>query len=195
MKDKLSPNDAEQMVAYVRSFRGGQQVIQVEPPPPIVPPPPTQPTVVTSPKAPPPKQAAPPLPSAETAARTRLATGLYRQYCLICHGADGRGSEMRASMPTIPDFTSGPWQGSVGNAQPAVSILEGKGTLMPAFRGRVSDEQAQDIGAYVRAFGPVRAAPPEAPASDFEKRFREVQDRWYELQRQLQELSKPPRKP
>jgi hypothetical protein len=30
---------------------------------------------------------------------------------------------------------------------------------------------------------------------DFEKRFREPQDQWDELQRQLQELSGPPRKP
>jgi hypothetical protein len=102
---------------------------------------------------------------------------------------------MKASMPTIPDFTSRAWQEGLNTPQMVVSILDGKGTFMPAFRGRVSDEQAQDLSAYVRAFGPVRAVTPEAPASDFEKRFHEVQDQWYELQRQLQELSKPPRKP
>jgi ubiquinol-cytochrome c reductase cytochrome b subunit len=195
MKDKLSPTDTEQMVAYVRAFQGGKQVIQVEPQPPIVPLPPTQPGIVTGPKTPPPKQPSPAPPSAETAARTRVAAGLYRQYCLICHGADGRGSEMKASMPTIPDFTSRSWHEGMTNPQLVVSILDGKGTLMPAFRGRVSDERAQDLGAYVRAFGPALAAPPEAATSDFEKRFREVQAQWYELQKQFQELSKPPRKP
>jgi ubiquinol-cytochrome c reductase cytochrome b subunit len=188
MKDKLSPHDAEQMVAYVRSFRSGKQVVPVGPPPPLVPPTPVQPHVVAGAKASPAVQPAPP--SLETAARTRVATTLYRQYCLVCHGIEGRGSDMRASMPAIPDFTSGAWQASLTNAQRVASILDGKGTFMPAFRGRVSEEQAQDLAAYVRAFGPARAIPPEPGTSDFEKRFRELQDQWNELEMQLQELSK-----
>jgi mono/diheme cytochrome c family protein len=195
MKDKLSPTDADHMVAYVRGFRGGKQVIQVAPPAPVVPPAPTQPTVVTGPKAPPAKLPSPPTVSAEMAARTRVATGLYRQYCLVCHGADGRGNEIRASMPTIPDFTNRSWQEGVSVPQLVASILDGKGTLMPAFRGRITDEQGQDLAAYVRAFGPVELAQPQAPPSDFEKQFRDVQAHWYELQRQLRELSGPPRKP
>jgi mono/diheme cytochrome c family protein len=102
---------------------------------------------------------------------------------------------MKAGMPTIPDFTSRPWQEEVSTPQLVVGILDGKGTLMPAFRGRVSDERAQDLAAYVRAFGPVRAATPEASSTDFERRFRELQDQWGELQKQLHELSRPPRKP
>ena len=98
---------------------------------------------------------------------------------------------MKASMTTIPDFTSRPWQETVSVPQLVASILDGKGTLMPAFRGRLTDEQGQDLAAYARAFGPVALAQPQAPPSDFEKRFREVQGEWYELQRQLQELSKP----
>lgn len=195
MKDRLSPADVERMVAYVRAFRGGKQVVQVEPQQPLVPPKPAEPTVVPPAKAAPAGQP-PPIPAREeTAARTRVATGLYRQYCLICHGGDGRGAEMKASMPAIPDFTSHTWQEEVTNAELAVGILDGKGTLMPAFRGRVSDEQAQDLAAYVRAFGPVRPTPPRAPANDFEQRYRELQEQWNELQRRLQELSKPPQKP
>jgi quinol-cytochrome oxidoreductase complex cytochrome b subunit/mono/diheme cytochrome c family protein len=194
MRDKLSPADAEQMVTYIRAFREGKQVVQVEPQPPV-PPRPAEPAVVPPAKGPP---AGPP-PSTpaqeEMAARTRVATGLYRQYCLICHGADGRGAEIRATMPAIPDFSSRTWQEGVSNPQLVVSILDGKGTYMPSFRGRINDDQAQDLAAYVRAFGPVRPAPPEAAASDFEQRFRELQQQWNELQKQLQELSKPPRKP
>jgi ubiquinol-cytochrome c reductase cytochrome b subunit len=192
-KDNLSPTDAEQMVAYVREFQGGKQVVQVELQPPVISPSPTQPTVVTRPKGAQPGQS--PFVTAETAARTRVATSLYRQYCLICHGADGRGAEMRGSMPSIPDLSSRAWQEEVSNPQLVVSILDGKGTLMPGFRDRIDDERAQDLTAYVRAFGPVRSAPAEALSSDFETRFREVQDHWYEMQRQLQELSKPPRRP
>jgi ubiquinol-cytochrome c reductase cytochrome b subunit len=193
MKDRLSPTDADQLVAYIRAFRSGKQVVQAEPPP-IVSPKPTQPTVIPSPKRPP----AEPRPSAsdaETAARRRAATGLYRQYCLICHGADGRGQEMKASMPAIPDFSSRTWQAGVSNAQIAVSLLDGKGTLMPAFRGRLSDSDAQDLTAYIRAFGPPRVEPSQPGTTDFEKRFRQLQEEWDELQRQLRELQSPPRKP
>jgi ubiquinol-cytochrome c reductase cytochrome b subunit len=193
MKDKLSAAEAEQMAAYVRAFAGGKTVIPTEPQPPLVPPPPAQPTVV-APKAPAAVRPAAP-PSAELAVRTRVATELYRQFCLTCHGADGRGLEIKPAMPAIPDFTNRAWQEGVSNPQLAVSILEGKGALMPAFRGRVSDDQAMDLVAYVRAFGPVRAATPQAATGEFEQRYRELQDQWDELQRQLRELSKPPRKP
>jgi mono/diheme cytochrome c family protein len=191
MKDKLSPADAEGVVAYVRAFQGGKQVVDVGPQLPVVPPSPTEPTVVVGPKGPPTKPPTTP----EAAERTRVATAMYRNFCLICHGADGRGSEMKASMPTIPDFSNRSWQEKVSAPQLVASILDGKGTSMPAFRGRVSEEQSQALVANVRAFGP--PPPPEtaAPADDFEKRFREVQLQWYELQRQLRELSKPPPKP
>jgi mono/diheme cytochrome c family protein len=97
-------------------------------------------------------------------------------------------------MPDIPDFTSRAWQEGVGTPQLLGSILDGKGTLMPAFRGRVNEEQAKDLAAYIRAFGPPSAAPSEVPAGDFERRFRELQDQWNELQKQLEALPPPSRR-
>jgi mono/diheme cytochrome c family protein len=193
MRDKLGPADAERMVGYVRAFQGGKQVVKVEPKPPA--PPPVQPAVVPAP-APPAAELVPPTPATEDATRLSAANGLFRQYCLACHGADGRGTALRPSMPPIPDFTSRAWQAGVSKPQLAVSILEGKGTLMPSFRGRVSESQAQDLAAYVRAFGPERPAARESPAadSDFEKQFRDLQSEWDELQKQLRELREP-RKP
>ena len=76
------------------------------------------------------------------AARLRVASALFRQYCLTCHGTDGKGTAMRASMPAIPDFTSRAWQEARENPQLSVSILDGKGPLMPAFRGRVQRRPA-----------------------------------------------------
>jgi mono/diheme cytochrome c family protein len=196
MKDKLSPADADRIVAYLRGFRSGKQVVQVEPQPPVVPPAPDRPTVVPGPKEVRPAVKPRPTPAPkETAVRTRVATGLYRQYCLSCHGTDGRGRELKASMPTIPDFTNRVWQEEVNNPQLLVGILDGKGTLMPAFRGRVNEAQARDLAAYIRAFGPVRVALPTAPADDLEKRIRELKEQWEELDRQMRELSGPPRKP
>jgi mono/diheme cytochrome c family protein len=99
---------------------------------------------------------------------------------------------MRSSMPAIPDFTSRAWQEEATAERLAASILNGRGTLMPSFSGRVGDGQAQDLAAYVRAFGPVRAAAkPAAGASDFEKRFQELQQQWDELERQLKEMTPP----
>jgi mono/diheme cytochrome c family protein len=194
MKDKLNPNDADKMVGYVRAFRGGKQVVEAEPHTLTVPPHPDQPTLVIPMKELP-KLAKPPAPSLspEVAERTRVATGLYRQYCLTCHGADGKGLELRAAMPTIPDFANRSWQATATNPQLAISILDGKGTLMPAFRGRVEEEQARDLVAYVRAFGPAPVSPPAAVEGDFENRFRELQQQWNELQKQLEDLSKRPR--
>ena len=62
---------------------------------------------------------------------------------------------------------------------------------LPSFAGRVSPDQAQALVAYVRAFGPEPTRADEVPASDFEKRFREMQAEWEELQRQMRELQKP----
>jgi hypothetical protein len=93
---------------------------------------------------------------------------------------------MKTAMPSIPDFTSRDWQTVASTPQLVNSILDGKGTLMPSFRGKVNEDQARDLAAYVRAFGPLPATPSEAPGSDFERRFRDLQDRWNELQRQLQ---------
>jgi quinol-cytochrome oxidoreductase complex cytochrome b subunit len=193
MKDKLGPADANEMVAYLMHFQSAKPPdLQVEPKEPIIPPGPKEPVVV-SPKEPP-KPPPSPEPSPE---RVRLATVFYRQYCLTCHGPTGQGSEMRASMPTIPDFTNRAWQEGHSNPELGVSVLDGKGTLMPAFRGRVSEEQARDLVAYVRAFGPVGKGPepPPVAAGEFEEQFRKLEEQWNALQKELKETAPPPRKP
>jgi quinol-cytochrome oxidoreductase complex cytochrome b subunit/mono/diheme cytochrome c family protein len=189
MKDKLGQTDVRDLIKLVRAFGEGKVV---EPESEGLPEgPPSEPKIVKEDKKPLPKKRPPP--SAEETARRRVATRQYRQYCLSCHGADGKGLAMKADMSTIPDFSDRPWQASVSNEQLAASILDSKG-LMPGFRAYVSEEQAQNLTAYVRQFGPEIPPPPEGE-SDFEKRFREVQAHWYEMQRQLRELSKPPRSP
>jgi ubiquinol-cytochrome c reductase cytochrome b subunit len=188
MKDKLSPADADRMVVYLRAFREGKQVVPEEPPPLVTPP--SQPMVVTTPKTQPGVGPPPTTASPELAERIRVGSGLYRQTCLSCHGNDGRGTPMRATMPTIPDFTNNSWHKQVSTPQLVVSILDGKGTFMPASRGRITTDQAQDLAAYVRAFGPAQMSTTEVPATDFEKRFRELESQWNELERQLNQLPK-----
>jgi mono/diheme cytochrome c family protein len=98
---------------------------------------------------------------------------------------------MKGAMPTIPDFANRSWQQAADDSRLAAGILDGKGTLMPAFRGRITDEAGQDVVAYVRAFGPPRSvAPARQSASDFEVRFRELREQWNELHRQFEKASK-----
>jgi mono/diheme cytochrome c family protein len=189
MKDKLGGTDVQQMVAYIRSFQAGKQVVKVQP----------EPLQASRPEGPAPFAPAPeekrlvpsPAPSDKTAARIRVATSLYRNYCITCHGPGGKGTPMRTSMPRIPDFSDRSWQQSHSDAQFVVSILNGKGSLMPAFQGRVSNDQARDLVAYLRALGPPRPTESEAPPNDFAKRFEQLQQQWNELDRQLHPPAPP----
>ena len=104
---------------------------------------------------------------------------LYRQRCQRCHEEDGKGQDI-----DVPDFTDSRWQSSRTDAQFLVSILDGKGGSMPAFRGRVSEQEARELTSYVRTF-----ATGGARANNFESRFRELQDELTALQKQFRELS------
>jgi cbb3-type cytochrome c oxidase subunit III len=203
MKDKLGSVNVREMVALVRAFDGGKQTIAVEGP---KAPGPQAPVVVAgapdatvrSPAAALPEVATgdEPLlaPTADVAARIRVGAGIFRQYCIVCHGADGTGSLLRAQMPPIPDFTNSTWQLQHTDPKLVVSIMDGKGTLMPANRGRITDAQARDLVAYLRSFGP-RTLQKKGPVSEseFEKSFRELEQRWNELEKGLGK-NEPPKK-
>jgi quinol-cytochrome oxidoreductase complex cytochrome b subunit/mono/diheme cytochrome c family protein len=188
-KDRLGGTDVQRMVAYLRFFQAGKQVVKVQP----------EPLEASLPEGPPlftpardEKPLVPPsISSGETSARIRVATNLYRNYCITCHGPGGKGTPMRNSMPRIPDFSDRSWQESHRDPQFVVSILNGKGSLMPAFHGRVSGDQARDLVAYLRALGPPRPTGSEPPANDFANQFEQLQQRWNELENQLQPLAPP----
>ena len=97
---------------------------------------------------------------------------------------------MRPVLPPIPDFTSPSFHKEHSDAQLLVSILEGKGTLMPANRGRVTEDQARALVAYVRTFGPSKlpASRPRVSDSEFEKKFRQLEEQWNALESELQKM-------
>jgi mono/diheme cytochrome c family protein len=195
MKDKLGSVDVKQMVALIRAFEGGKQVVALAapqapgPPAPVVVTPPTKLIELLGPQA---AKVEQPLaaPAGEPAARIRVGARIFQQYCIVCHGPDGTGSIMRPSMPPIPDFTSTAFHESHSNAQIMVSILDGKGTLMPANRGRVTEDQAGDLVAFIRAFGPKQFAVQAGGTadSDFDKKFLQLQQQWNELEKELQKI-------
>jgi len=68
----------------------------------------------------------------------------------MCHGADGKGF---AAIKT-PDFTDPKWQASLKDKGIGVVIKNGKkGTPMPAFAGKLKDEEVQALAGYIRSFG------------------------------------------
>lgn len=77
---------------------------------------------------------------------------VYAAKCALCHGKDGRGlPNWRAKGQ--PDFTVASWQKSKTDAQLIGATKDGKGKYMPAFKGKLSDEEITAVVAKVRAFG------------------------------------------
>jgi mono/diheme cytochrome c family protein len=89
----------------------------------------------------------------------QVTARLFNQYCIRCHAANGRGVW---DIPGVPDFTSASWQASRSDAQLARIILEGRGAVMPPFRGTLTLEEAWAMGRYLRSFLPeTQASRPE----------------------------------
>ena len=81
----------------------------------------------------------------------RVVAGLYNRYCIRCHGVDGRGVW---DIPCVPDFTNARWQASRSDGQIARIILEGRGAVMPPFRGTMTLEESWAMARYLRTFVP-----------------------------------------
>ena len=108
---------------------------------------------------------------------------LFTRYCVKCHEPDGKANAVRVVFSQIPDFTRGAWQKERSDPQLVASILNGKGADMPAFAGKLSDKQARELVAHIRALGGgIRTR--EAKPDDFDVRFRQLEDQLQELKRQ-----------
>jgi len=108
------------------------------------------------PQRPAPRQSAPLAPG------TPAFRELFLKRCVKCHGADGTGNKARDRFPEIPDFTNVSWQARRTDARLLESILDGKGEDMPPVRGKISEQQARGLVAFVRAFAPTPGKPEQA---------------------------------
>jgi hypothetical protein len=81
----------------------------------------------------------------------RVVIALFNRYCVRCHGVDGRGVW---DIPDVPNFTNPVWQACHTDGQLVRSIVEGRGSVMPPWRGVVSLEEAWALARYVRTFVP-----------------------------------------
>jgi cytochrome c oxidase cbb3-type subunit 3 len=75
---------------------------------------------------------------------------VFKARCVGCHGEDGKG---KAAIGT-PDFTSAKTQAGLTEAGLTDTITNGrKGTIMPAWKGKISDEEIAAVASYVRSLG------------------------------------------
>lgn len=88
-----------------------------------------------------------------------LGESLYTEYCLSCHGPEGRGDGLVAVFldPKPRDFTTGVFKLRSTPSLPTdddifLTITRGiPGTLMPSFKD-LSDDQRRGLVAYVKSF-------------------------------------------
>jgi cytochrome c oxidase cbb3-type subunit 3 len=73
----------------------------------------------------------------------------YETICVACHGADGRGNAALGA----PDLTDDVWLYGKDFASVTASIEHGRSGVMPAWRHRLSEQDARMIAAWLHAQG------------------------------------------
>jgi cytochrome c6 len=73
------------------------------------------------------------------------AAALFSQKCAVCHGKDGKGTPAGLKMGA-KDLTAL----KLSQDEIVKDIANGEGK-MPAFKGKLSDEQIQSLAKYVKA--------------------------------------------
>ena len=81
----------------------------------------------------------------------QVVMSAYARYCVRCHGIDGRGVW---DIPGVPNFTDARWQACRPDGALARSIIEGRGAVMPPFRGTLTLEESWAMARYLRTFVP-----------------------------------------
>lgn len=77
------------------------------------------------------------------------ATPLFEQQCVACHGAGGRGDRALGA----PNLTDAIWLYGGERADIVATLRYGRGGVMPAWAGRLSEEQITALAVYVHSLG------------------------------------------
>jgi cytochrome c6 len=77
------------------------------------------------------------------------AAALYKTKCAACHGPDGAGNVPMGKTLGVTDLTSADVQKQT-DAQLTDSITNGKGKKMPAYKGKLTDDQIKGLVGYIR---------------------------------------------
>ena len=80
------------------------------------------------------------------AARADGGAEVFAKKCAACHGKDGKGQTMMGKRMGITDLT----MVKAGAAEIEKIVGEGK-AKMPAFKGKLPEEEIKAVAAYVKA--------------------------------------------
>ena len=85
------------------------------------------------------------------AAPTQAQDGaaLFKSKCAVCHAPDGSGGGAMGKQLGVTDLRSDAVQKQT-DAQLNDSITNGKGTKMPAYKGKITDDQIKGLVGYIR---------------------------------------------
>ncbi len=77
---------------------------------------------------------------------------LYQKYCHVCHGVEGDGDGIMIDLIGIApmDHTNPNETNALSNKDIVKSILDGKGRFMPAWRGILTQSDAEALVSYIR---------------------------------------------
>lgn len=81
--------------------------------------------------------------------RAQDAPAVYKSKCAACHGPDGSGNVPVGKSLGVTDLTSGDVQKQT-DAQLTDSVTNGKGKKMPAYKGKLTDDQIKVLVGYIR---------------------------------------------
>ena len=82
-------------------------------------------------------------------AHAQDAGALYKAKCSVCHSDDGSGSGATGKQLGAKDLRSDDVQKQT-DAQLNDSISKGMGKKMPAYKGKLTDDQIKGLVAYIR---------------------------------------------
>lgn len=86
--------------------------------------------------------------------RAQVGRTVFKANCAVCHGADGKGNTAMGA----PNLTDTIWLYGGEQADLLRTVRGGRGGVMPAWRGRLSDDDMRMIAAYVYAISHPDAA-------------------------------------
>jgi mono/diheme cytochrome c family protein len=76
---------------------------------------------------------------------------IFKSKCSVCHGTDGTGNTDAGMAMGVPDLHSEDVQ-KLSDAELTGIITNGKGVQMPAFKGKLTDDQIKQLVSYIREF-------------------------------------------
>jgi mono/diheme cytochrome c family protein len=77
------------------------------------------------------------------------AASLFKAKCAACHAADGSGNTPTGKAMATPDLRSPDVQKQT-DAQLIDATTNGKGKKMPAYKGKLTDDQIKQLVGYIR---------------------------------------------